>query len=99
MAVELRLAPEAQEDIEDAYAWYESRSLGLGESFLSRLDACIQTVLRRPEMASLVHANYRRALVRRFPYSIFYEYAENRVTIYCVCHSSRDPKRWQRRLN
>jgi hypothetical protein len=49
-------------------------------------------------MHALVHENYRRGLVRRFPYSVFYEYANDTVTVYCIFHHSRDPGKWRRRL-
>jgi toxin ParE1/3/4 len=39
MAVEIIIAPEAEQDIAEAYAWYESRRVGLGEEFLSCIDA------------------------------------------------------------
>ncbi len=98
MAAELIVAPEAQQDVDEAYAWYEGRQPGLGEVFLSRVDACIQAVRRRPEMHTTLHENYCRALVRRFPYAVFYEYADDRVTVYCVFHTSRDPEKWRQRL-
>jgi len=41
MAAELIIAPEAEFDIGDAYGWYEERRSGLGEEFLSCIDACI----------------------------------------------------------
>ena len=98
MAAELNMAPEAEEDVAQAYAWYEGRRTGLGEDFLSRVDACIQAIRRTPEMHAVVHENYRRALVRRFPYAIFYEYANDTVTVYCVFHTSQDPEKWRQRL-
>jgi plasmid stabilization system protein ParE len=98
MAVKLIIAPEAAEDLEDAYAWYERQRVGLGEDFLSRADACIQSTLRSPEMHRAVHENYRRALVRRFPYAVFYEYVNDTVIVYCVFHTSRDPEKWRQRL-
>jgi hypothetical protein len=52
MAAELITAPEAEDDIADAYAWYESRRPGLGEEFLSCVDACIEAILRTPQMRS-----------------------------------------------
>ncbi len=67
MAAELTLAPEAEQDVAEAYAWYESRRAGLGEEFLSCVDACIEAIRRTPELYSVVHVNYRRGLVRRFP--------------------------------
>ena len=98
MAAELVIAPEVEQDVTEAYAWYESRRPGLGEEFLSSVDACVEAICRTPEMHSVVHEKYRRGLVRRFPYAVFYEYAEGAVTIYCVFHTSRDPDKWRQRL-
>lgn len=42
------VAPEAELDLVEAYAWYEDRRAGLGEEFLSSVDACIQRVCRNP---------------------------------------------------
>ena len=98
MAAEVILAPEAEQDIAEAYAWYEGRRPGLGEEFLSCVEACIEAIARTPELHSLLHENYRRGLVRRFPYAVFYEHLQGRVTVYCVFHTSRDPEKWQQRL-
>ena len=98
MAVELVIAPEAEQDIADAYGWYEGRRAGLGEEFLSCVDACIQAICRTPEMHRTIHENYRRGLVRRFPYAVFYEYAADTVTVYCVFHTSQDADKWRQRL-
>jgi plasmid stabilization system protein ParE len=98
MAVKLIIAPEAEQDIDEAYGWYEGRRTGLGEEFLGCVDACIQAVCRTPEMYATIHENYRRGLVRRFPYAIFYEFAAETVTIYCVSHTSQHPDKWRRRL-
>jgi plasmid stabilization system protein ParE len=98
MAARLVVAPEAEQDIAEAYAWYEEQRVGLGEEFLGCVDACIEAFRRVPEMHARVHEDYRRALVRRFPYTVFYEYEEDTVTVYCVFHTSRDPEKWRQRL-
>jgi toxin ParE1/3/4 len=98
MAAELIVAPEAEQDLAQAYAWYEGRRIGLGEDFLSCVDACIEAIRRTPEMHALVHESYRRGLVRRFPYAVFYEYVEDTVTVYGVFHPARDPDKWRQRL-
>jgi len=98
MAAELILAPEAEQDLAEAYEWYENRRAGLGEEFLSCVDACLAAILRSPEMHSVVHERYRRGLVRRFPYAIFYEYSGGAVAVYCVAHTARDPRKWRKRL-
>jgi plasmid stabilization system protein ParE len=98
MAAELIIAPEAERDLAEAYAWYESRRSGLGEELLTCVDACIEAISRTPDMYPIVHEKYRRGLVRRFPYAVFYEHAEGAVTIYCVFHTSRNPDKWRHRL-
>ena len=98
MAVELTFAPEVEWDVLEAYAWHEGRRPGLGEEYLTCVDACIQIIRRHPEMYAKVYEDYRRALVRRFPYAVFYEYSEGVVTVYCVFHTSRDPEKWRQRL-
>ena len=74
MAVDLILAPEVEEDLAAAYDWYESQRLGLGEDFSARVDACPRTVVRMPEAKPFIEGRYRRALVRRFPDAVIYEY-------------------------
>jgi hypothetical protein len=49
-------------------------------------------------MHTVVHENYRRGLVRRFPYAVFYEYVEDMVTVYGIFHTSRNPDKWRQRL-
>ena len=78
MAAKLIIAPEAARDIDEAYGWYECQRAGLGEEFLNCVDACMQAICRTPEMRSKVYDDYRRGLVRRFPYAIFYEHVERR---------------------
>jgi plasmid stabilization system protein ParE len=99
MAVELVFAPEVEQDIGEAYGWYEHRRPGLGEEFLSCVDACIQSICRNPALYAIVHQNYHRAMVRRFPYVVFFEHDGSTVTIYGVVHTSRNPEKWRERLD
>jgi plasmid stabilization system protein ParE len=98
MPVEVVIAPEAELDIAEAYIWYEGRRAGLGEEFLSSVDACTESIRRQPGMYPVVHEGYRRSLIRRFPCAVFYEQSEAAVTIYAVFHTSRDPDKWRQRL-
>lgn len=99
MAAELVVTPEAGVDVAEGYSWYEDQRVGLGEEFLSAVDACVEGVLRFPQMYSVVHETYRRALVRRFPYALFYEHVENVVTVYSVFQTAQDPEKWRQRLS
>jgi len=95
---DLLFAAEAETDIYEAYLWYEHRRAGLGEEFLSSLDACLEALRRNPNSSPVVHESYRRSLLRRFPYAVFYEPSEGTITIYAVFHTSRNPGKWRERL-
>ena len=62
------------------------------------VEACLHAMCRMPEMHEKVFKDYRRALVRRFPYVIFYEYSDNLVTVYSIFHTSRNPAKWRQKL-
>lgn len=49
MAVEVIIVPEAQQDVHEAYSWYENRRAGFGEEFLGCVDACVQAIGRKPQ--------------------------------------------------
>jgi plasmid stabilization system protein ParE len=98
MVAELILAPEVAQDLAEAYAWYEGYQVGLGEEFLSCVEACLDGIRRNPGIHPAVHQSYQRAFVRRFPYGLFYDHEEGVVTVYGVFHTARDPHKWRRRL-
>jgi plasmid stabilization system protein ParE len=97
-AKEPYLLPAARQDIADGFAWYEQQSLGLGLEFVRCVEATVVSIQRHPEMYPAVLASYRRALVRRFPYVIFYEVEPERIVVYAVFHCSQDPQKWKARL-
>lgn len=98
MTRKLVIAPDAKQDLAQAYWWYEGQRSGLGDEFLSCVDARIETIHRSPTLYAVIQDNCRRALVRRFPYAIFYEYLDDVVMVFCIFHTSRDPEKWRRRL-
>lgn len=98
MAVEVRFAPEAAADATAGFRWYEEQRPGLGSQFLDCVLVCLQRVRRAPELHARVRGEFRRALVRRFPYAVFYELVDQTVTVYGIVHTARDPAKWQSRL-
>lgn len=98
MAVEVRFAPEAAADVAAGFRWYEEQRRGLGSQFLDCVLACLERVRRSPELHERVRGEFRRALVRRFPYAVFYELDGQTVTVYGIVHTAREPAKWQSRL-
>ena len=95
---DLIILPKAEQDVTDSYIWHEAQEVGLGEEFLHCVDACIQSIRQNPQIYQVVHESYRRAVIRRFPYVIFYEYLDNTIIIYSVFHCSQNPQKWRNQL-
>jgi plasmid stabilization system protein ParE len=90
--------PEADTDVAESYDWYERREPGLGEDFLRCVEACVLGIQRHPRLYPVVVDEFRRALLRRFPFEVFYEPGDDHITIYSVFHCSQDPQKWRSRL-
>ena len=72
--------PEAEADSEEAYAWYESRSAGLGGRFLDAVEEILTMVRDAPARFPVLHREpdltIRRALLTIFPYGVFFIWDE-----------------------
>src|SRR5436305_5390753 len=88
---------EAAREIQEAFDWYEERNEGLGLEFLRVADACLSGVQRHPTIHQLVHEEIRRALLRKFPYAIFYVVTEETVVVLACFHIKRSSADWLRR--
>ena len=95
---EIELLPEAIHDASAAYHWYEGRATGLGDEFMRCLEDCLLSIRRMPLGFQKVKGKYRRALVRRFPYAVFYAASKKKVVVYSVFHCSQNPSKWRERL-
>ena len=89
--------PEAEEEISEAAAWYEARASGLSAEFLRALDATVALIEGDPFLHPRVHGQMRRALLRRFPYSLLYSCSEAEIVILACVHWRQNPRRWRSR--
>jgi hypothetical protein len=46
----------------------------------------------------LIFKTYRKALMKQFPYAVYYDWDGTTVTVHCVYHTARNPSGWQQRL-
>lgn len=97
MTYRVIVRPEAAREIQEAFDWYEERSEGLGLDFLRVADACLAGVQRNPTTHQIVHEQVRRALLRKFPYAIFYTATEDTVVVLACFHVKRSQADWLRR--
>ena len=92
MTYSLRFLPEVEEDIIGGYVWYEAKSSGIGGEFLRMFYASTGEILRNPLLCPKVYNEFRRRLLRRFPYAIYFMIEDNQIVVFGLFHCARDPR-------
>lgn len=97
MSLKVSIRQEAEIDIEETAIWYEEQRQGLGHEFLDEVLSLCQTISERPAMYPVVHRSTRRALIRRFPFGVYYRIEDEQIIVVAVMHGSRHPRKWRQR--
>jgi plasmid stabilization system protein ParE len=93
-----RLLPPAEEEMIEAALNYEEAHDRLGEAFLDDIQHAIDTVREHPKLGVEIGYGFRRALVRRFPFSVIYFIEGEEIVVIAVSHQSRSPEYWKGRM-
>ncbi len=93
MAFSVFFTPEAQNDLQEAYDWYESKSAGLGERFINAIDEKLSALTKTPGIGSIRYDEIRCTIIPNFPYLIHYGVNQSSQVIiaYRIFHTSRKP--------
>ena len=97
MKYRLELTPEASADVAEAFSWYEQQRAGLGGELEAELTRTFAYVTDMPLASRLVHRTLRRALVHRFPFSVYYSVTADLIEVRAILHYRRHPRTWLRR--
>jgi len=89
---------QAQVDVDQAANWYEHRRLGLGLRFLDELDYVLTRVTAAPFQFPSIQPGVRRALLHRFPYSVYFLTGDDEIEVIAVLHQRRHPDTWRSRF-
>jgi len=90
--------PAVEADIESAFSWYELEEPDLGFQFLQEVRAAYERILISPLGYQELRSDIRRALLRRFPYAVYFSVDEGLIIVLAVLHTARDPAGWQSRV-
>ena len=82
----------AERDIIDAEDWYDAQRLGLGLEFREVLTDLLGRLAETPQLYPCIHGDVRRAVLRRFPYVVYYVIEGPSVVILACLDSRRDPR-------
>ena len=97
MTSRLRLTAAAELDVAEAALWYEKSRKELGSWFLDELDGLLLAIAEAPGHFPPIEPGIRRALMRRFPHGVYFEFEIGQITILAVLHLHRHPDAWMTR--
>ena len=72
---------DAAEEMRVAPAYYEARERGLGDQFLDEVDEGLQTIQQFPRLWPIYEGEYRRYLLKRFPFGLIYRIDPEQIFI------------------
>ena len=90
------IRPQALDDLVETRRWYDGRRQGLGEEVGHAADDLILRIAEAPLAFPRAEAETRRAVLYRFPYSIYF-WIEGDAVVILTIHGRQDPTRWQQR--
>jgi len=89
----LHYTDKAKVDLERAFGWYEAQRKGLGFDFLDCIESSVMKILGTPEMYNIIYKNFRRCIIRRFPFSIFFTIENSEIIIHSVFDNRQNPQK------
>jgi plasmid stabilization system protein ParE len=89
--------PEAENEVLETRRWYEERHEGLGAEFASAVDAIVERIVTSPLAFPCAHGETRRAVLRRFPYAIYFRILADGAIVVLALHGRQHPLRWETR--
>ena len=85
------IQPEAADEANEAFNWYEDRQTGLGVEFYRELTRCLEFVIEYPLLARATYRGLRKRKLNRFPYLVVYRATNEGIDVVAVFHGSRNP--------
>lgn len=91
--------PQAEQELEEALAWYDGLSRKLGNQFLDEVEKALDRIIAFPQAWAKLSAGARRCRLQKFPYGIVYRIAPNEIQVIAVMHLHREPDYWIERID
>ena len=96
----LVIIEEAITELDDAFVWYETKSLGLGEKFIENIEKGFNFVKNNLKASEKQSNVVYRHVVNKFPYGIYYliDKEKKQIKVIAILHFKRNPSIWKKRL-
>jgi plasmid stabilization system protein ParE len=95
----LRFDLQAEQEFLSALAWYQARSFEAASNFESAFYQAIQRIEKTPQRWPVYFGDFRRYILRQFPFSVVYREFPSEILVFAIAHGSRRPGYWRERVN
>lgn len=92
MHYKIEIATSAAHDIQEAKNWYDAVHMKLAQKFQKNVIDTLAKVERYPLSCTIKRRPFRRVMINRFPYSLYYVLEEHQIIVVGFLHNSRDSK-------
>jgi plasmid stabilization system protein ParE len=89
---------EARRELQYAFEHYHDIHPNLGFALLDEVGLVIERLLEFPLSAPKFSPRLRKAVVKRFPYSLLYSVYNEEITVAAFMHHKRRPGYWKGRI-
>lgn len=98
MRLPVAYLPEAEDDVDAAYAYYEQQLAELGDRFAEALHELVDRIRDNPQLYGVFRRDIRAAPLKRFPYVVYYQEREADILVIAVQHGRRSSRSWRGRV-
>jgi len=88
--MQVTIRPEAEQDVEEAFAWYEKQRPGLGAEFFAEVRSTLVSIGGYPQQYPCIRDDVRRAVTSRFPFGVYYLVSVAEAKFWLMVHSGLD---------
>jgi|SRR5665213_332036 len=94
MAYKYTFDPIAADEYEDAFKWYEKKSIVAADNLILAVQDAIKGICANPFMYRNTYKKLRELALKKYPYNLIYFIDENKqlITIISLYHHKRNPK-------
>jgi plasmid stabilization system protein ParE len=97
MSYPIIFTSQADSDLAVAHLKYKQIKAELAERFLAAVQICLEKISDNPAMYAILEDNIRAAVLRKFPYVIYFRLEADTAHVLGVIHGRRSDRAWKYR--
>jgi plasmid stabilization system protein ParE len=97
--MEVVLLLSAERDLQEAFSWVEEHRQGREQFFLQDVELWLEHLKRFPLVGRTYRGRYRRLLIARYPFGIFYVVESDRIVVHAILDLRQDPEKIRKRFS